>query len=226
MSSGWVPAGWPAPDGIVAGTTLRDSDYALPAEARWLNQVHGAGVVRWEDIDSGDPPDADAIVAAAPGSLCVVRTADCLPVLLCARDGSAIAAVHAGWRGLAAGVIEAAVAALATPAGNLLAWFGPAISQPAFEVGGEVRQAFCDVSPEAATAFEQNERGRWQADLYLLGRQRLAAAGVTAVFGGGLCTHGDPANFYSYRRDGSTGRMLSFVYKPAQEPARAGACST
>ena len=215
MTSDWIRADWPAPAGIIAGTTLRDSRYDLPAEPRWLNQVHGPSVVRWEEVATdGVPPDADAIVSATPDSLCVVRTADCLPVLLCAQDGSEIAAVHAGWRGLAAGVIESAIEALATSPENLLAWFGPAISQPAFEVGGEVRDAFCAVSADAEAAFEKNERGRWQADLYLLGRQRLAAAGVGSVSGGGLCTHADTGHFYSYRRDGSTGRMLSFVYKP------------
>ena len=216
MSNRWVLADWPAPDGIIAATTLRGSDDELPAEPRFLNQVHGSAVARWQDVQPGRPaPAADAIVSDQPGSLCVVRTADCLPVLLCARDGSEIAAVHAGWRGLAAGVIEAAVRELRSPSADLLVWFGPAISQPAFEVGGEVREAFCAASGEAAAAFEQNERGRWQADLYLLGRQRLAAVGVDAVYGGGLCTRADPERFYSYRRDGSTGRMLSFVYKPA-----------
>lgn len=215
MRSGWIAADWPAPDGITAGTTLRDSDFELPTEPRWLNQVHGTAVARWHDVQAGRPaPEADAIVSDQRGSLCAVRTADCLPVLLCARDGGEIAAVHAGWRGLAAGVIEAAVGALQSPPADLLAWFGPAISQPAFEVGDEVREAFCAVSAEAAAAFEQNGRGRWQADLYLLGRQRLAAAGVDAVYGGGLCTHADPQRFYSYRRDGTTGRMLSFVHKP------------
>ena len=214
MASRWISADWPAPPGIVAGTTLRDSDFELPAEPRFLNQVHGAAVVRWEGINAGESPDADAIVSAEPQSLCVVRTADCLPVLLSSRDGAEVAAIHAGWRGLVAGVIEAAVEALQTRPADVMAWFGPAISQRAFEVGDEVREAFCAVSADAATAFEQNDRGRWQADLYLLGRQRLAAAGVEAVFGGGLCTHSDPENFYSYRRDGSTGRMLSFVYKP------------
>ncbi|MDJ0813089.1 MAG: peptidoglycan editing factor PgeF [Woeseiaceae bacterium] len=215
MNSGWIRADWPAPAGIIAGTTLRDSEFELPAQPRRINQVHGAGVARWEMLAADDaPPDADAIVSATPGSLCVVRTADCLPVLLCSNDGGEIAAVHAGWRGLAAGVIEAAIAALATPPGNLIAWLGPAISQPAFEVGGEVRDAFLAGSAGAADAFEKNARGRWQADLYVLGEQRLQAAGVTAVSGGGLCTHADAGRFYSYRRDGSTGRMLSFVYKP------------
>ncbi len=214
MTSGRIEADWPAPGGIIAGTTLRGADFRLPAEPRWLNQVHGANVVRWEDLAAGDPRDADAIVSARRGSLCVVRTADCLPVLLCSRDSSEIAAIHAGWRGLAAGVIEAAISALQTAPANLLAWFGPAISQPAFEVGDEVRDVFCAASADAEAAFERNDRGRWQADLYGLGRQRLAAAGVNAVYGGGLCTYGDPGRFYSYRRDQSTGRMLSFVYKP------------
>ena len=214
MTDRWIAADWPAPVGVVAGTTLRDSDFALPGAPRWLNQVHGADVARWEDISAGEAPDADAIVSARSDSLCVVRTADCLPVLLCAHDGSEVAAIHAGWRGLAAGVIEAAVGAMQTHPADLLAWFGPAISQPAFEVGQEVRAAFCAVSADAETAFVHNDRGRWQADLYLLGRQRLAMAGVSAVYGGGLCTHADPDRFYSYRRDGSTGRLLSFVYKP------------
>ena len=214
MTDRWIAADWPAPVGVLAGTTLRDSDFALPGAPRWLNQVHGADVARWEDIAAGETPDADAIVSARSDSLCVVRTADCLPVLLCARDASEIAAVHAGWRGLAAGVIEAAVDALQTSPADLLAWFGPAISQQAFEVGDEVREAFCAASAEAEEAFVRNGRGRWQADLYRLGRQRLAAAGVDSVFGGGLCTHQDAERFYSYRRDGSTGRLLSFIYKP------------
>ena len=213
MASRWIAAEWPAPVGILAGTTLRDSDFALPGTPRWLNQVHGADVARWEDIGAGEAPDADAIVSARSDSICVVRTADCLPVLLCARDAAEIAAVHAGWRGLAAGVIEAAIDAMQTSPADLLAWFGPAISQQAFEVGDEVREAFCANSAAAEAAFERNDHGRWQADLYRLGRQRLAEAGVDNVFGGGLCTHQDAERFYSYRRDGSTGRLLSFIYK-------------
>jgi YfiH family protein len=215
VSDDWIPANWPVVAGIVAGTTLRGSSFELPAEARLLNQVHGAGVVRWGSVDfDNGPPDADAIISDQPGSICVVRTADCLPVLLCARDGSEIAAVHAGWRGLAAGVIEAAVTAMLTANEELLAWFGPAISQPAFEVGAEVKEVFVQQVPGAAAAFVENDRGRWQADLYALARQRLQAAGVSEVFGGNLCTHGDAERFYSYRRDGETGRMLSFIYRP------------
>ena len=214
MSDGWIRADWPAADGIVAGTTLRDGGFELPAEPRWLNQVHGADVVRWGSAEfDGAAPDADAIISDQPASICVVRTADCLPVLLCARDGGEIAAVHAGWRGLAAGVIESTVAALTTANEDLMAWFGPAISQPAFEVGAEVRQTFVQQDPGAAAAFVENDRGRWQADLYALARQRLQAVAISDIFGGDWCTHADPGRFYSYRRDGETGRMLSFIYR-------------
>lgn len=215
MSEDWIRAEWPAPEGIIAGTTLRDSNYELPAEPQWLNQVHGADVARWgsADFDAG-PPDADAITSDQPGSICVVRTADCLPLLLCSPDGSEIAAVHAGWRGLAAGVIEATVAAMVTNNEDLMAWFGPAISQPAFEVGDEVREAFARDNAAASAAFVENDRGRWQADLYMLARQRLQAVAVRQILGGGLCTYDDAERFYSYRRDGETGRLLSFIYRP------------
>lgn len=215
MSNEWIRAVWPVPANIKAGTTTRqNAAFAFPAEPQWLNQVHGSRAVRWgsDDFDAG-PPDADAIIANSPGSICVVRTADCLPILLCARDGSEIAAIHAGWRGLAAGVIEETLAAMVTDGADLLAWFGPAISQAAFEVGAEVRQAFLETDPEAAGAFAANERGRWQADLFLLATQRLGAAGVSSISGGDLCTFADAKRFYSYRRDGETGRLYSFIYK-------------
>lgn len=216
MSEAWIQADWPASNGVVAGTTLRDSDFEFPAEPQWLNQVHGIRVVRWgsADFDAG-PPDADAIVSDRPGSICVVRTADCLPILLCARDGSEIAAIHAGWRGLAAGVVEATLAEMSAPAGDLIAWFGPAISQAAFEVGPEVRDVFVQHDAIAGGAFLENERGHWQADLYVLAQQRLETAAVSQISGGGLCTHTDARRFYSYRRDGETGRLLSFIYRPA-----------
>lgn len=214
MSKDWIPANWPAPVGVIAGTTLRDSHFELPAEPQWLNQVHGTRVVRWgsSDFDNG-PPDADAIISDQPGSLCVVRTADCLPILLSAADGSEIAAVHAGWRGLAAGIIDATLEAMKTPAQDLLVWFGPAISQPAFEVGPEVRERF---GAWGATDewFQSNARGRLQADLVGLARARLHEIGASSVYGDGLCTYSDPERFYSYRRDGETGRLLSFIYRP------------
>jgi YfiH family protein len=216
VSCDWIAADWPAPAEIIAGTTLKNSLLELPAEPRWLNQVHGNRAVRLdsEEFDIGKP-DADAVVADEPGSICVVRTADCLPVLLTARDGSEIAAIHVGWRGLAAGVIEETLKCMRTPANQQMAWLGPAISQSAFEVGDEVRQAFVEVSAAAEAAFEPNRRGRWQADLYRLARQRLAGAGLDAVYGGGLCTFEDSSRFYSYRRDKDKGRMVSFVYRAA-----------
>ncbi|MDH3350376.1 MAG: peptidoglycan editing factor PgeF [Gammaproteobacteria bacterium] len=214
MNSGWIRADWPAPGGVLAGTTLRGSRFELPAEPQWLNQVHGADVVYAgsPDFDEG-PPNADAIVTDKAGVCCAVRTADCLPLLLCSAHGTEIAAVHGGWRGLAAGVIEKTIAAMSTPPGNILAWLGPAISQSAFEVGGEVRAAFLSDDAAAVDAFTVNDRGRWQADLYKLAAQRLTRAGVSRVFGGGLCTHADAERFYSYRRDGETGRMVSFIFR-------------
>lgn len=215
MSDGWLRADWPAPAGVIAGTTLRDSRYELPAAAPQLQQVHGTTVVRaGSAVFESGPPDADAIIADTPGSICVVRTADCLPILFCSRDGQEIAAAHAGWRGLVGGIVEATVAAMRAPAGELITWFGPAISQAAFEVGAEVRDAFLAADAAAGLAFTRNDRGRWQADLYLLASQRLRRAGVSEVHGGGLCTYDDAEQFYSYRRDGTTGRLLSFVYRP------------
>ena len=161
MSPDCLPADWPAPDGIVAGTTLRDGHFDLPAEPQRLNQVHGSRAVRARsaDFDNG-PPDADAVVGANAGDICAVRTADCLPILLCSTDGSEIAAVHAGWRGLSAGVVEAALTAMSSCPDELIAWFGPAISPAAFEVGDEVRAAFVDVDTAAEAAFEANDNGR------------------------------------------------------------------
>lgn len=211
----WLPADWDAPAGIVAGTTLRDAGLEaidLPGRPCQLNQVHGAVVVNAGPYD--DPPAADASVSRTPAWACVVRTADCLPVLFAAGDGSVVAAAHAGWRGLAAGVLEATVAAMDCSPATLVAWIGPAISQTAFEVGPEVRAAFLASNAAADRYFAPNARGRWQADLYGLARQRLGDAGVHRVSGGGWCTHGDPGRFYSYRRDGSTGRHYSFVALP------------
>jgi YfiH family protein len=182
----------------------------LPAEPAWLDQVHGTVCVAAEA--GGLPATADASVSFAPGRVCAVLTADCLPVLFCDERGAAVAAAHAGWRGLAAGVLEATVAAMGLPASRLLAWLGPAIGPAAFEVGDEVRAAFVGPDPATATAFVAHGEGKWLCDLYRLARRRLALAGVDRVHGGGLCTHGDPDRFYSYRRDGVTGRMASLVW--------------
>lgn len=187
---------------------LRDR-LRLPSEPAWLAQVHGTRVVTARR--GGTPVEADAAVSREPGTVCAVLTADCLPVLFASRRGDEVAAAHAGWRGLAAGVLEATLAAMRTAPHGLLAWLGPAIGQPAFEVGDEVRSAFLDRSPDQARFFRRNERGRWQADLAGLARHRLEQAGVD-VSGGGHCTLADPGRFYSYRRDGECGRMASLVW--------------
>ena len=215
MSDAVLLADWPAPANIRAGTTLRaGSEADLPAVPRWLRQVHGARAVLLGSPDFDDEmPEADAVIGTQPGDICVVRTADCLPVLLCSRDGQQIAAVHAGWRGLAAGVIEAAIERLSYPPSALLAWIGPAIAQPAFEVGDEVREQFVAQSAGAQALFIGNDRGRWQADLCALARRRLGATGVRSVHGGGLCTFADSERFFSFRRDGQCGRMATFIHR-------------
>jgi len=209
----FITPDWPAPANVVAGSTTRNSASGeLPEGLRCLNQVHGAVVVPAAALrDAAEPPDADAVTARRAGEVCAVRTADCLPVLFCSTDGTCVAAAHAGWRGLAAGVLENTIDALGVAPDMLMAWFGPAISQPNFEVGDEVRAAFLAHDVDAAACFEPNSRGRWQADLYALAKQRLAGAGVEAVFGGGWCTFADSDRFFSYRRGRDTGRMVSFV---------------
>ena len=208
--SGIITPDWPAPPDLVAGTTTRGAE--PPSGAVFLNQVHGATVVGIADVRAAPGLlDADAVAGRSPGDLCAVRTADCLPLLLCSKDGREVAAVHGGWRGVLAGVIENAVGAMESQPSDLLAWFGPAISQPAFEVGGEVRDAFVERDAAAATHFEANDRGRWQADLYGLGRMRLVQAGVTAIYGGDFCTFSDPERFHSVRRDSDCGRMVTFI---------------
>ncbi len=242
MSTVWIEADWPAPAGIIAGTTTRrggvsgghyhsmnlgahvgdDSQCVaenrrrfvagcgLATEPSWLTQVHGTAV---RVAGSPDPVEADAAIARGPGATVAVLTADCLPILLCADSGDEVAAIHAGWRGLAAGIVAATLSRLQTRPERLIAWLGPAISQPAFEVGDEVRAAFVAEDAGAKACFLANERGRWQADLYALARRRLEAAGVGAIFGGGLCTFGDEERFFSYRRDGQCGRMATFIHR-------------
>lgn len=182
----------------------------LPAEPLWLQQVHGSAAV---DADfAANSLVADAAVARQPGRVCTVMTADCLPVLFCDRAGTVVAAAHAGWRGLVAGVLEATVNQMAVPAGELLVWLGPAIGPKCFEVGDEVRAAFVALDPAAAIAFAPHASGKWLADIYTLARQRLQAAGVGAISGGDFCTVSEADRFFSYRRDGVTGRMASLIW--------------
>jgi polyphenol oxidase len=182
----------------------------LPSEPVWLNQVHGVTVS--DAGRAGCLPQADASVSSYPGAVCVVMTADCLPILLCDESGTVVGAAHAGWRGLCDGVIESTVQAMKVPGPTLMAWLGPAIGPGKFEVGEEVRAAFVARQPQAAEAFVAGVDGKWLADLYQLARMRLYALGITRVYGGELCTYSDPARFYSYRRDGVTGRMGTFIW--------------
>jgi hypothetical protein len=180
----------------------------LPAEPAWLDQVHGNAVAV---LERGHAAAADAAVTFVRGQVCAVLVADCLPVFLAGRAGDRVGIAHAGWRGLAGGIIEATAAALGEP-GSLVAWLGPAIGPDAFEVGGEVRETLLDRDPGAAPAFRAGRPGRFLADLAALARRRLAAVGVREVRGGGFCTHADARRFYSYRRDGVTGRMAALAW--------------
>lgn len=234
----WLEPLWPAPAGVRAAFTSRVGGVSrgawaglnlaghvgdlpaavrgnrqrlaealrLPAEPRWLEQVHGDRVVA--GCEEGP---ADGAWSDRPGEVCVVMTADCLPVLLCDRAGRQVAAVHAGWRGLAGGVLEAALRRFTVAPAGLLAWLGPCIGPEAFQVGGEVRDRFIAQAAEDAACFRP-DGDRWRADLAGLARRRLVRLGVGGVFGGRWCTHADPGRFYSYRRDGVTGRMAALVW--------------
>jgi polyphenol oxidase len=182
----------------------------LPSEPVWLEQVHGTAVAN-ADM-AGCLLQADACIARHRDAVCVVMTADCLPLLLCDQQGSVVGAAHAGWKGLAAGVVEATVQAMDVKPQNLMAWMGPAISQQAFEVGSEVRAVFVHADPRAAAAFIPGQYGKWLADLYVLTRLRLNALGITQIYGGDFCTYRERERFFSYRRDGVNGRMGAFIW--------------
>ena len=195
----------------VAGNRARlRAALGLPAEPLWLQQVHGAGVARFDDRQR---PRADASVAIEPRQVCAVLVADCLPVLLADREGSCVGIAHAGWRGLACGVVEQVVRSLPVDPARLVAWLGPAIGPESFEVGPEVRATFLAADAAAAGDFRPGTGDRWLADIYALARRRLAGAGVRDDHGGGLCTVADPGRFFSYRRDGTTGRMAALVWR-------------
>jgi YfiH family protein len=183
----------------------------MPSEPVWLEQVHGT-IVAIADAASC-VPQADACIARHRGAVCVVMTADCLPILLCDEAGTVVGAAHAGWKGLVAGVIEATVTAMDVEPHNLMAWLGPAIGQEAFEVGAEVRAAFIAHQARASEAFiAHGEQGKYLADIYLLARQRLSSLGITRIHGGNYCTCHQKDKFFSYRRDGVTGRMGTFIW--------------
>ena len=242
--SAWLDADWPAPPGVRALTTTRhglgvsqapfdtfnlglrsgdDADAALenrrqleaalqlPSAPRWLRQVHGIEVVREPGFDE---PEADAAVTSIPGTVLAILTADCLPVVFAAKDGDEIAAAHAGWPGLSAGMLEATVAAMGTPGPRLRAWIGPAAGPRRYEIGEDVRARFLAHDPRAATAFVATRPGHWLVDLFAIARMRLVDAGIDPahVHGGGVCTISDPARFFSHRRDQRTGRMATLAW--------------
>ena len=237
----WIIPDWPAPANVRAFITTRDGGVsegtyaslnlglrtdddpratavnrerlcaALPQPPKWLRQVHGAGVVEADGLASA--PEADASIARRAQTVCAVLVADCVPVLLTDRKGTTVAIAHAGWRGLAAGVIEKTVARMEADPRELLAYLGPGIGPRAFEVGADVRDAFLAGDAPAEAAFMPHVPGKWLADLFLLARRRLARAGVGAVYGGGLCTYADARRFFSYRRDRTTGRMAAVIWR-------------
>lgn len=237
----WIVPGWPAPANVRALVTTRSGGvsggtYAslnlglrtgddpqavaanrarlrvmLPQEPKWLRQVHGCDVVEADTL--ADAPEADASIARRPNTVCVVLVADCIPVLLADRAGTAVAIAHAGWRGLAAGVIERVVERMGPAAEDLVAYLGPGIGPRAFEVGADVRDAFLAGDARAEAAFTPHVPGKWLADLFLLARQRLARAGVANIHGGGLCTYSDARRFFSYRRERATGRMAALIWR-------------
>lgn len=181
----------------------------LPTEPVWLQQVHGIRVI--DASTSSCLETADASFSTRKEVVCVTMTADCLPVLLCDEAGTVVAAIHAGWRSLCDGVIEAAVEVMPGEASHLMAWLGPAIGPEAFEVGGEVRQQFIVQDGQAEAAFRPHGN-KWLGDLYAIARQRLQSSGITRIYGGGRCTYSEPESFFSFRRDGDTGRMATFIW--------------
>lgn len=243
----FIKPSWPAPENIFALTTTRQHGYSLapyaslnvgdhvgdnsldveknrqkllqhlPAEPIWLKQTHSNQVIVLDSKEVQPTPVADASVTSLPNTICAVQTADCLPILMCNRKGTFVSAIHAGWRSLAAGIIENTMAISQQAPNQLLAWLGPAIGPRAFEVSTDVLAPFVAFDPQASKAFSPiiDKQDKWLANLYLLATQRLNKLGITAIFGGQYCTFSDSNNFYSYRRDGITGRMASMIWLSA-----------
>ena len=210
------------PDAVAGNRRRLKARFGLEREPAWLHQVHGKDIVRADAVS--EPPAADASWTDQPGAACVVLVADCLPVLFCDRAGTRVAAAHGGWRGLASGILETTVAAMDTEPGELLAWLGAAIGPEMFEVGPEVRKAFVERWPETAAAFRAGNGDRQLCDIYAIARIQLHALGVDAVYGGEHCTVSQPDTFYSFRRDGLTGRMAGLAWLAG--PAAQGGASS
>lgn len=222
----YIQADWPAPSHIKAYTTTRNGWHSrveqpapanqplnvllpIPTEPIWVTQTHSAIAIEATLENKGQV--ADATFTTQANQVCAVETADCLPILLCSKQGRHVAAIHAGWRGLAGGIIEATLTSLDHPAHDVLAWLGPAISQPKYEVGIDVYDAFTKQHPESASAFLPHAEGKWLADLYALARIRLKRQGVTQVYGGQFCTYTQDELFFSARRDKTTKRKMASI---------------
>ena len=246
----WIVPDWPAPARVKAFITTRSGGVSsgpfqslnlgdhvgdvpgdvaanrallsvfLPSTPVWLRQVHGTHVVAAESAESG--VEADAAHSATPGIVCAILTADCLPVLICDRNGSQVAAVHAGWRGLSQSIIERAIEAMRVPPPELLVFLGPAIGPSHYEVGDDVRDAFINDDENAVTAFLPKANGKWLANLCELAQLRLRCLGVEAIYGGDCCTFSDAERFFSYRRDGQTGRMAALIWLEPGSPQERG----
>jgi YfiH family protein len=203
-----------APEHALANRARLEADFGLPSRPAWLRQVHGIAVQRVSapPLAGADEPEADAAVTSARGVVLAILTADCLPVVLCDRAGTELAAAHAGWPGLSGGVLEATVAAMRSAPAELIAWLGPAAGPASYEIGAEVRERFLVGDPDAAADFTPTRAGHWRLDLYANARRRLARAGVASVHGGGLDTIADAARFFSHRRDQRTGRMATLAW--------------
>ena len=202
------------PDAVLANRNQLIQELKLPEQPRWLDQIHGTHVCSAQDWQYGD--QADAIISHSENQVCSIMTADCLPILLCNQQGTKVAAIHAGWRSLAAGIIEKTIDKFDCHPADIITWLGPAIGPTQFEVGHDVYQAFCQHSDTAQHAFKKTDSSHYLVDIYLLARQRLNALNVSAIFGGDYCTVSDPSQFFSYRRDGVTGRMASIIWIAAK----------
>lgn len=197
---------------VSANRQLLRQELGLKQEPAWLHQIHGTKVISADSVTT-PPPEADGSYTSSPGVVCTVLTADCLPILFCNQQGEQVAAIHAGWRGIQAGVIESCVSKLQGPASEWLAWIGPGISVKHFEVGDEVYELFTHNDDQAKKAFHPHTAGKWLADLYLLAKQRLQACGIMRLYGGEYCSYSDAERFFSYRRDqGRTGHMASLIW--------------
>lgn len=242
MPRSWIVPDWPAPPRVRAFVTTREGGVSageygslnlgasggddprnvernrsfvrqyLPATPKWMAQVHGTAVADLDSMEGPKIPTADAAVTSMPGTVATVLTADCMPLLFCDARGRRVAVAHAGWRGMAAGVIESTVQAMSVPPRDVIAWMGPAIGPGAFEVGPEVRETFVAADDGAAAAFRPGAQGKFMADLYALARGRLERAGVASIHGGGFCTRDDAGRFFSYRRAKASGRMGAFIW--------------